>query len=69
MPNDYPYVNKLVDNKALKGLVRDVIEKYTNEEAVVIIDRIKILGFVVGAKRSGNDLSYFLFLYKVGAFL
>jgi DNA-directed RNA polymerase subunit beta' len=45
LPQDYPYVNKLVDNKALKGLVRDVIEKYTNEEAVVIIDKIKTLGF------------------------
>jgi len=45
LPNDYPYVNKLIDNKALKGLVRDVIEKYTNEQAVVIIDAIKTLGF------------------------
>jgi len=45
LPHDYPYVNKLIDNKALKGLVREVIEKYTNEEAVVIIDKIKILGF------------------------
>ncbi len=45
LPADYPYINKLVDNKALKGLVRDIIEKYTNEEAVVIIDKIKTLGF------------------------
>lgn len=45
LPHDYPYVNKLVDNKALKGLVREVIEKYSNEEAVVIIDKIKTLGF------------------------
>jgi DNA-directed RNA polymerase subunit beta' len=45
LPVDYPYVNKLIDNKALKGLVREVIEKYTNEEAVVIIDKIKALGF------------------------
>ena len=44
-PADYPYINKLIDNKALKGIVRDVIEKYTNEEAVVIIDAIKTLGF------------------------
>ena len=45
LPSDYPYVNKLVDNKALKGLVREIIEKYSNEEAVVIIDNIKMLGF------------------------
>ena len=45
LPNDYPYINKLVDNKALKGIVREIIEKYPNEEAVVIIDKIKTLGF------------------------
>ncbi|MCX6723579.1 MAG: DNA-directed RNA polymerase subunit beta' [Candidatus Staskawiczbacteria bacterium] len=45
LPDDYPYVNKLIDNKALKGLVREIIEKYPNEKAVVIIDDIKTLGF------------------------
>jgi len=45
LPADYPYVNKLIDNKALKGVVREIIEKYPNEEAVVIIDGIKTLGF------------------------
>jgi DNA-directed RNA polymerase subunit beta' len=44
-PIDYPYINKLVDNKILKGIVREVIEKYPNEEAVTIIDKIKLLGF------------------------
>ncbi|MCX6718686.1 MAG: DNA-directed RNA polymerase subunit beta' [Candidatus Staskawiczbacteria bacterium] len=45
LPYDYPFVNRLVDNKQLKGIVREIIEKYPNEEAVVIIDRIKTLGF------------------------
>ena len=27
-PIDYPYINRLIDNKALKGIVREVIEKY-----------------------------------------
>jgi DNA-directed RNA polymerase subunit beta' len=45
LPNDYPYVNKIIDNKGLKGLVREIIEKYSNEQAVVIIDAIKTLGF------------------------
>jgi DNA-directed RNA polymerase subunit beta' len=45
LPHNYPYVNRLVDNKQLKGIVREIIEKYTNEEAVVIIDKIKTLGF------------------------
>ena len=44
-PNDYPYINRLIDNKALKGIVREVIEKYSNEDAVVIIDKVKTLGF------------------------
>ncbi|MDP3955161.1 MAG: DNA-directed RNA polymerase subunit beta', partial [bacterium] len=45
LPHDYPYLNKLMDNKALKVLVRDVIEKYPNKEAVAILDKIKALGF------------------------
>ena len=45
LPHDYPYINKLIDNKGLKGLLRDVIEKYPNEEAVVILDKVKVLGF------------------------
>ena len=45
LPQDYPYINKLIDNKALKSLVREIIEKYPNEDAVVIIDKIKTLGF------------------------
>jgi len=45
LPEDYPYINKLIDNKALKNVVREIIEKYPNEDAVVIIDRIKTLGF------------------------
>jgi len=44
-PADYPYVNKQVDNKVLKGLVREIIEKYPNEQAVTVIDDIKMLGF------------------------
>lgn len=44
-PADYPYINKVIDNKALKGLVREIIEKYPNDEAVVIVDNIKTLGF------------------------
>jgi DNA-directed RNA polymerase subunit beta' len=44
-PHDYPYINKVIDNKGLKGLVREIIEKYPNEEAVVILDKVKLLGF------------------------
>ncbi len=45
LPVDYPYVNKLIDNKALKAMVREIIEIYPNEEATASIDRLKDLGF------------------------
>jgi len=45
LPDDYPFINKVIDNKGLKHLVREVVEKYSNEIAVVIIDGIKTLGF------------------------
>jgi len=45
LPDDYPYINKVVDNKGLKQLVREVVEKYSNEIAVTIIDSVKTLGF------------------------
>jgi DNA-directed RNA polymerase subunit beta' len=59
-PDDYPYINKIIDNKALKSLVREVIEKYPNEDAVVIVDNIKTLGFehctLSGISWGMNDL-------------
>ncbi len=45
LPKDYPYVNKLIDNKGLKALVRDIIEKYHGESCIQAIDNIKNLGF------------------------
>jgi len=45
LPEDYVYINRQLDNKGLKGVVREIIEKYPNEDAVVIIDKIKLLGF------------------------
>ena len=45
LPENYPYVNKQVDNKSLKALIRDMIEKYPGSESIDILDRIKVLGF------------------------
>ena len=45
LPKDYPYVNKLIDNKGLKALVRDIIEKYPGQESIDVLDRIKVMGF------------------------
>ncbi|HLC88547.1 MAG TPA: DNA-directed RNA polymerase subunit beta', partial [Candidatus Nanoarchaeia archaeon] len=45
LPSNYPYVNKLIDNKALKALVRDIIEKYPGQESIDVLDEIKTMGF------------------------
>lgn len=45
LPADYPFVNKLIDNKALKVLVRDIISKYPGQESIDVIDKIKDMGF------------------------
>ncbi|MBX4201216.1 DNA-directed RNA polymerase subunit beta' [Candidatus Parcubacteria bacterium] len=45
LPSDYPYVNKLIDTKSLKALVRDIIEKYTGEGSIDTLDKIKVMGF------------------------
>jgi len=45
LPVTYHYVNKLIDNKALKALIRDIIEKYPGQESIDTIDRIKDMGF------------------------
>ena len=45
LPQTYPYVNKLIDNKGLKALVRDIIEKYPGQESINMLDQIKTMGF------------------------
>ena len=45
LPQSYPFVNKQIDNKGLKALVRDIIEKYSGEESIDALDRIKTMGF------------------------
>ena len=45
LPADYPYVSKLIDNKALKALVRDIVEKYHGKDAIDTLDKIKTMGF------------------------
>ena len=45
LPADYPYVNKLIDNKALKVLIRDIIAKYPGQIPIDVIDQIKDMGF------------------------
>ncbi len=45
LPASYPYVSKLIDNKALKAIIRDLIEHYPGQESMDAIDRIKTMGF------------------------
>ncbi len=45
LPKDYPYVSKLIDNKSLKVMIRDIIEKYHGEVAIDTLDKIKTMGF------------------------
>ncbi len=45
LPSDYPYVNKLVDNKGLKTLIRDIIEKYPSSKSIEVLDNVKHMGF------------------------
>ncbi len=45
LPADYPYVNKLIDNKGLKAMVRDIVEKYPGKDAIDTLDKIKTMGF------------------------
>ncbi|PJE69417.1 MAG: DNA-directed RNA polymerase subunit beta' [Candidatus Staskawiczbacteria bacterium CG10_big_fil_rev_8_21_14_0_10_38_10] len=45
LPEDYPYINSLVDAKGIKRLISSLIEKYPNEQFEIILDGIKDLGF------------------------
>ncbi len=45
LPPTYPYISKLIDNKALKALIRDIIEKYPGQESIDTLDKIKVMGF------------------------
>ncbi len=45
LPADYPYVSKHIDNKALKAMVRDIVEKYPGQQSIDTLDAIKTLGF------------------------
>jgi DNA-directed RNA polymerase subunit beta' len=45
LPANYPYVSKLIDNKALKALVVDIVENYKGQECIDALDKIKAMGF------------------------
>ncbi len=60
LPKKIPFQNKAMKSRELKKLVGDIIQEYKNEDAHLLLDKIKELGFEY-ATRSGiswgmNDL-------------
>jgi len=47
LPEDYPFVNELVNSKKIEKIVGDIISKYDQEKIEEVLDRIKNLGFEV----------------------
>ena len=45
LPKDYPFVNKEIAGKAMTTLVYDMVSRYRTEEAAVILNKIKAVGF------------------------
>ena len=45
LPEDYPFVNREVNNKTLGALVNDLAERYTKVPVANTLDRLKDLGF------------------------
>ena len=52
LPSDYPYINQVIDKKALSSLFDNLIEKYGVENVAPMFDKIKKFGFKY-ATRSG----------------
>ena len=45
LPDDYLYINSPVDKKELSTIVKEIIDNYSNNQAIVILDNMKELGF------------------------
>ncbi|OGY47475.1 MAG: DNA-directed RNA polymerase subunit beta' [Candidatus Buchananbacteria bacterium RIFCSPHIGHO2_01_FULL_46_12] len=44
LPNDYPYINAMMDNKSLRQLISEFLEKYEGPQVADLLDEIKLLG-------------------------
>ncbi len=60
LPKSIPFINKSLDNGALKELVLDIFKKLGSEETSIILDNIKLLGNKYATKSgityAGSDL-------------
>ena len=57
LPDDYEFVNEMVDKKLLGTLVNDLAERYTKTNVASTLDELKDLGFR-WATRSGVTISF-----------
>jgi DNA-directed RNA polymerase subunit beta' len=57
LPDDYPYINKIIDKKVLADLVEDIYNLYGDERTAIFLDSIKDLGFKY-ATYFGASISY-----------
>jgi len=45
LPSDFPFVNKLMDKKAISNVISDCYEKFGHDMVVELLDKFKKLGF------------------------
>jgi DNA-directed RNA polymerase subunit beta' len=56
-PDDYPYLNLLLDKKGLSKLVDDMTKKYSTYDVDIFLDKLKDLGFKF-ATQSGMSIAF-----------
>ncbi|MDX9893586.1 MAG: DNA-directed RNA polymerase subunit beta' [Patescibacteria group bacterium] len=44
LPDDYPYVNEVIDSKVLRKIIAKALEQYETEDVAKLLDKIKFLG-------------------------
>ena len=45
LPDDYPFINKVIDKKTLKVVLNDITKTYPAEQVIQLLDELKDLGF------------------------
>ncbi len=45
LPDDFPYVNKVINKKSISPIISELLAKYGQEKTALILDNLKELGF------------------------
>ena len=45
LPDDFPFVNKVIDKKSISSIISQILNKYDVEKTALILDSLKTLGF------------------------